>query len=288
MRFRGAELVVLIILAFSGCTASGANPASPSPLQNDPAYLKAAKNPLPALAVHSTQKQLSAEYSASINGRGSDRVGEVSISGNVGSIQVSGVSIPTFVQENIPWTDMGYTLYQGLALDESHFYVYWIYCQAGEVASIFIEGAGGETLENEQASGQCKSTAQDTSFEVSTPDVVLPPIQPVKGFEIDGDNIYLAQSTGLGIVDLGLREKYLFSAFSRVDCSDCGQGGWQELHALFWNKSMSQVCFGILYLEAKDTTDVVVDYSMCFPDLERKLDKLKIQSTWVMGSNPTP
>jgi hypothetical protein len=238
-----------------------------------------------SLPVHSTQKFVSAPYSAAIQGSGSNVVGAVSIAGNVGSIQVSGVTYPTFIQENIPWTDKGYTLYQGLALDETHFFVYWVYCQTGKIASIYIEGVGDQTLENEVASGKCEATNEDTSFEVSVPEIQLRPIQPIKGFEIDGDGIYLSSTTGVGVLDLpSMGEKYAFEPFSRVDCSDCGKGGWQELHAMFWNQSLSRVCFGIIYLENQDLSEVSLDYSMCFPDLARPLDGLKIQSTW---SKPT-
>jgi hypothetical protein len=282
MRAFSVLITAAAFLAFSGCTASGANPTNPSsPLKKDPLYRAASMAPLPAIPVLPAQKQLSASYSAAIEGQGSDVVGAVSISGNVGSIQVSGVTLPTFIQENIPWTDMGYTLYQGLAFDEAHFFVYWVYCQSGKMTSIYLEGVGDQTLENEVASGQCESAVQDTSFQVSVPDIALKPIQPVTGFEINGDRVYLSPTSGLGIVDLpAAHEKYLFAPFSRVDCSSCGNGGWQELHSMFWNKSMDQVCFGIVYLQNQLPAEISIDYSMCFPDLERSLDGVKVQSTW--------
>jgi hypothetical protein len=287
MSFRGAfSLLVLVayLLELSGCAASsGANadPKFTSPLQKDSLYQTVAQGALPSISIQSSQKQLSAEYSASIEGTGSNLVGEMSISGNVGSIEVAGARLPTFIQENIPWTGMGYTLYQGLAFDETHFFVYWVYCQSGSISSVYIEGVDDQTLESENASGHCDSTVQDTSFEVSVPDIALKPIQPVQGFEIDGNQIYLSSASGLGIVDLpALGEKYLFTPFSRVDCSDCGNGGWQELHSMFWNESLSRVCFGIVYLQNQAPSEVSIDYSMCFPDLERRLDGVKIQSVW--------
>jgi hypothetical protein len=255
MKFRGAVSLLIPaagFLVFAGCTPSGAsstNSPYTSPLKTDSIYQAASKSALPSIPIQSARKQLSADYSASIDARGSENVGAVSISGNVGSIQVDGATLPTFVQETIPWTDQGYTLYQGLAFDEWHFFVYWVYCQSGKVSSIYLEGIDGQTLKNEAASGKCDATVTDASFEVSIPGIALKPIQPVKGFEIDGEQIYLSAASGLGIVNLpDLGEKYLFEPFSRVDCSDCGKGGWQELHSLFWNESMSRVCFGIVYL----------------------------------------
>jgi hypothetical protein len=291
MKFLGAYSLLIPaagFFIFAGCTPSGASSttAYASPLQKDFLYQVAAKSGLPAIPVQRATKKLSTGYSASIEGKGSDVVGAVSISGNIGSIELSGNTLPAFIQENIPWTDMGYTLYQGMAMDESHFYVYWVYCQSGKISSIYVEGVGDQALENETASGKCDSTVADTSFEVSVPDIALKPIEPVKGYEIDGDQIYLSSATGLGIVDISvLGEKYLFAPFSRVDCSDCGQGGWQELHSMFWNESMSRVYFGIIYLKNQMPSEISIDYSMGFPSLERTLDGTKIQSIW---SKPTP
>lgn len=291
MKFLGAYSLLIPaagFFIFAGCTPSGASSINnyQSPLQRDSLYQSAAQSGLPAIPIQQGRKQLSASYSAAIEGTGSDVVGAVSITGNVGSIQLSGNTLPTFIQENIPWTDMGYTLYQGMAMDESHFYVYWIYCQSGKISSIYVEGVGDQVLENETASGKCDSMVADTSFEVSVPDIALKPIEPVKGYEIDGDQVYLSSATGLGIVDIStLGEKYLFAPFSRVDCSGCGQGGWQELHSMFWNESMSRVYFGIIYLKNQMPSEISIDYTMGFPGLERTLDGTKIQSVW---SKPTP
>jgi hypothetical protein len=273
MKFAGIGF--LLVLVFSGCTASGAAPSLPSPLQKDPLFQEASQSAMPSIPVQPSHKRLSAEYSASIIGSGSHLVGDISVVGNTGTIQVRGVKVPTFIQENIPWTAKGYTLY-------------WVYCQRGKMASVYLEAVDGLSLENEPASGSCELTEQDTSFEVSVPDIALKPIKPVKGFEINGDQVYLSPESGLGIVDWPeLGEKYLFAPFSKVDCSDCGTTGWHELHSLFWNESMNRVCFGIIYLQNQSPSEISISYSMCFPDLERALDGVKIQSVWTVPVKPT-
>ena len=164
---------------------------------------------------------------------------------NVGSIQVGGQTLPTFIQENIPWTGDGLHCFikawpsmnrtfsfTGLIADPERFL---------------------RSISRAWATRRWKMKMPRVSairrwpilrLKCPSPDIALKPIQPVTGFEIDGDRVYLSQTTGIGIVDFpAIKEKFLFAPFSRVDCSDCGNGGWQELHSMFWNESMKRRLF---------------------------------------------
>ena len=88
--------------------------------------------------------------------------------------------------------------------------------------------------------------------------------KPVRtGITITGSKISLSPNGEAGWVIVNQVNNTLLP-FNTVDCSDCGNGGWYELHSMISADSTS-ACFVIAYLEFSDHSEVILDYGLCFP-----------------------
>lgn len=227
---------------------------------------------------------------ANISGQGSRLIGAVNISANSGSIEIEGRKYTSYVYDTIPWTAYMETLYQGIAADESHLFIYWVYCnEQGQIENIFFEGTNGPEIQNETASGTCGNLPVS---EASAPAPTLAPriadIQPkslLAGFKIQGGNLVYPAADPSGRSDLpGVymdqadNKTFDVYPFGLVDCSACANPGWLELHSLLVDQNSDQACFAIIYLKA-DKTAPSVEYGICFPDLSR-LSNSVTSSTW--------
>ena len=89
------------------------------------------------------------------------------------------------------------------------------------------------------------------------------------GVKVDGGTS-LNITDGEGWVYNNLDGRYYnIIVFSTVDCSDCGNGGWYELHSFISNSEQEKACFGIFYLEFESKNSVLLEYSLCVPDLSK-------------------
>jgi hypothetical protein len=93
----------------------------------------------------------------------------------------------------------------------------------------------------------------------------LAPAALVPGFKIRGPSIQLdGASPGVIVLD-GVSMDLL--VFATVDCTDCGNPGWSELHSLIWDQAAATLSFSIIYLLEDDFTDVQLAYSLALPEL---------------------
>ncbi len=250
--------------------------------------------PATSIQISPTQGNLFTDYSVKVSGHGLHETGAVEIANNVGTIDIHSMHLSTFIQKRIPWGSM--TLFQGMAFDPTHFYLYWIYCNVQKkVSGFYYESPYSQEGFSDVIIGSCDSTTDKTSTLISLPAVELPMPKGVPGFEIIGDQIHLPAS-GVGTVAIqnrfhAERENFNFIPFAAVDCMKCGtprtrnEAGWYELHSLFFNELKGRACFGIFYLYADQKYPIDLEYTLCLPDLDRSLDYASFEASWKKTTN---
>jgi hypothetical protein len=199
----------------------------------------------PVEAVSPGPTRLWRNFNVGSEGRGTRRVGAVSVAGNVGTVMVDDKELQGFVYEVQDWAEYGYVLYDVLAVDESGYYVFYLYCRDDKLTDIYWESYWDD-LEYEKAVGTCSRTQTPTEAHVSFGPVKIPD-GLVAGYTIDSKRLSLA-ADGTGSVEL-LGNRYDIYAFSYVGCAECNAGqqrGWEELHVLL--DTPDEDCFAILYL----------------------------------------
>ena len=237
-------------------------------------------NPIVAFGDHdftipASSGLLTQNYTVSLEGKGTKSIGAFHFDGNIGSIEVNGNILDSFIQKVIPWDSKGYVLYQGLAFNQSNWQIFWLYCnEKNNIASIYYEGMTGPQLSFESASGTC-GYHQNTSTQAFTiPKIALSNVNSISGFEIDNSKVFL-KSAGIGQLK---NSPYRFIPFSLVDCSGCGDGGWYELHSLFYN-SLNDYCFGIIYLLPNNK--MTIQYSFCTKSFVGNVNLSQFDGQWI-------
>ena len=215
-----------------------------------------------------TGASLSRDYSLTITGSGSSRIGDISISGSAGTIVFNGETLATVVYEYIPWDSAGYNLYQGIAFSETDMIVYWVYCGTSHdtIGLVYYESLNEYDMTHESASGTCQYEESASAPAFSLAEKSLAVNQLVSGFTITGDEVSLSDGQAGTYSYFG--EDFTLYPFETVDCSDCGGEGWGELHSVMTNADQTKTCFTILYLMADIPDSLYSSYSICFPDLD--------------------
>ncbi len=243
------------------------------------------------ITLQSSQKVISLENSNTLRGHGSGQIGEIQISANSGTIEINQKKMETFLQERIGWEGMGTVLYQGLALNQNQFYVYWIYCDLKDkLIDVYYESSDSSEVKVEAASGTCTSLANTTKSTVSIPSMNLEQPTPISGFNIKGNSIKLSSGNIGTLKDWSAKrvedQDLKFLPFSTINCAACSAGGpaagkgWYELHSLVWNDTQSKVCFAIIYLFADHKRDPQISHSLCLSDLSNSLDSINLTAEW--------
>ena len=154
----------------------------------------------------------------------------------------------------------------GIANDNSDLAVFYIYCNlAGNtVESVWFESYN-TPINYESASGQVVHKIANSVIDVTLPGINVIPSAISSDVKIDGADIFFSSGNGWLLYQ---NTNYTITTWSTVDCSDCGEGGWYELHSMFSSAATEQ-CFGILYLMFNNQNSVMLQYGLCFPTLEQ-------------------
>ena len=245
-------------------------------------------------AIH--QSQSSAEIEADAGYPENPKIRSVHIYQNVGTMVIEGQAMETFIQERIEWASKKYTLFQGIAFSTHDFYVYWLYCSEEKGANfIYYESPKSPKMEGVFIKGTCSSSSTRTDHHVQMPEIQLPSLHPIEGFEVRGGNLQLLSGkTGtFSVYDLKSAgfKKFEFLPFAVVDCTKCGDektAGWYELHSMIWNADRSEVHFGIFYLNLDERNRVELHYSLGFPKLDHVFQGKRFLATWSEALASTP
>ncbi len=217
-------------------------------------------------ALPATQGSYTVPFSIGIEGRGAGRYGAVTIASGSGSVEIDGEHLPLGVYEQQEWEAFGYTLYQALAVADDALTVLWFYCRDGALTDIWAEGTDGSLLERVPATGTCAESPAASTVNVSfgAVDMPIPPL--LDGFTVIGPDVGI-EGASPGFLRVGGTELDVY-VFSHVDCTvECGEAGWHELHALFWDAERRWLCFGIFYLFLDDRQPQLA-YAFSLPSLQ--------------------
>jgi hypothetical protein len=270
-------LLLSFLLALTGCAS--AEPDGDGESESNPTTTG------DRISVAPTDGLLSLAFGLDSSAAGTDRVGAVDIAANSGTLELQGVVLDAVVYEEIPWPDLGYALYQGLAVAPDQLAVFWLYCQDGDLNWIYAETTAGQPLFVEEASGTCDVSAEPTATPIVLPalDMGIPNL--VRGFTVDGDQVQV-DGEGRGSLTVAGEPMELF-VFGTVDCTeDCGDPGWWELHTLVYDRESLRMCFAILYLFIDPAAAGVigVEYSLTLPDLADPIGSQQLAATWTLDS----
>jgi len=208
------------------------------------------------------------ELSLDATGKGSRRIGKLSLSASAGTVEIDGVALPAIAFERQPFAAPStITAYELVSVAADRMYLLWIYCVPGAtITQLWVESTAGEGLTSEIASGSCTDVFKASTPRLRAPAVSMSWPSADRGFSVSGTAIDLpARAPGTVQYD-GVKQVAFH--FATVDCSFCGGGGWYELHSLLWNPQTSAVTFGIFYLMIAGGP-VLFEYTLSMPVLGR-------------------
>jgi len=190
-----------------------------------------------------------------LTGQATLPLGRIEIDQSVGSIEADGRPMPAVIVARSRFP--GLVLHQVYALGTDRFYLLWFYCSLGVLQNLYVEDSKNELGGFLPVSGTCDDQPRSSPSSVIFPRTELQWPRVPGGFSVSGDSLQLDPGIPGAVLFGGNVEAAL--TFATVDCSDCGQPGWYELHALLWNPNGPPI-IGIFYLEYQDTRHVVFDY----------------------------
>ena len=180
----------------------------------------------------------------------------VDLQDNQGTISFLGQGpFPAFVHSRIPWPDIGYTLLQGLAVDDGAWIPFWLYCAPdGTLGSFYAERTDQIAPYSEGVEGTCDEAAEIWNMPVALPANTLRNVVLTCGFTVStpaSDPPLRLEGSKPGVAAIDSEgPPATVLVFSAVDCrQDCGTPGWFELHSLVWQPQTAQVGFAIWYLD---------------------------------------
>lgn len=220
--------------------------------------------------------KLTQDFSVTLSGEGTQKISNINIQSNWGSIGFNGQTLEALAYQQIPWGGFGLNLYQIVARQGTGIFTAWIYCNdAAQMTDIYYESSSSPQVSYEIANGSCYANQASTAVTATWPMMALKTPTPVRGFTITGAGISLASG---GIGKLG--EK-LFSPYAVVDCTqDCGSPGWYELHSIVYDPITTQSCYAIFYLFTGASSPIELARSICFPELDGSIDETFTGASW--------
>jgi hypothetical protein len=233
-----------------------------------------------SFSVGATEETANIFHTVDVSGRGGSVIGNVDISGAVGTVEIHGRTVDAFSYRRIPWPSENRTLYQTLAVAPDDIYVLWFYCSDDDrLREIWFEGTDETALDYERSSGSCSGSQTSSQPDVSFPALDMELESTDGGFEVTGTNVSIgADGTGTTTFFDTTYETYVFD---QVDCSvQCNTSdGWYELHALMWNAEDAELFFGIFYL-SDDGATVQLSYTIGLPSLFEPGQQQFPDATW--------
>jgi hypothetical protein len=226
-------------------------------------------SPLAEPSIPASKSSLRLSFDATLGGDINGMNMSVSITHNVGTLNVDGNRYPVVLYEQIPWPSFTLTLYQALAVLPDRWALIWFYCSGNKLINIQYEETRGAPLAVHDALGSCAATQTPITVPVEAL-ASVPSLGPlVRGFQVRGTSLSY-DGTARGTMTFGGRS-WTLHPFNLVDCSaNCGSPGWYELHSLYWDPAGggqgNPVCFGIFYLEKAAPNAVRLQYSICLPE----------------------
>ncbi len=233
-----------------------------------------------AIVVEPTHGTLPLDFRVRAFGTGNGLFEVLDIKGNLGFVLVDGEKLPALIYLRQPWDEFSLTLFQGITVANDRIYVFWLYCNEGELQSVWLEGTDGTSLHREPYSGTCVDSFSPITPVVEFPAIKMPIPELVDGLEAFGPAVDISGANP-GWLETESGRLTVF-AFERLDCTtDCGTPGWWEYHALLWDRQSGRICFAIFYF-FPGSGDVLVTYSLTLPTLQDLVGTLSLEASWTI------
>jgi len=199
----------------------------------------------------------------------SNSVGSIDFHNNIGQFTLNGHTYTGVLYVYQAWTSQNLDLFDVLAVrqDGGDLAVLYLYSNLNkaQITTVYYESLLMDHMSYATASGTVQWTPSSFNADVTFPALNVP-IKPLEtGISILGQQLTLHSNSGW-MVKSG--QNYSVVPFATVDCTDCGNGGWLELHSMF-SLGNDVACFGILYLMLDDHSSVMLQYGLCLPTLQR-------------------
>jgi hypothetical protein len=220
-------------------------------------------------------------FRLSASGTAGTPYGAVSLSADVGTIDLGGGAAPAFVYATV--AEGGYTLYDGFAVTPTSWDAFYLYCNNGALADVYDERVGGHGMVYAPVTGgACSASTTQTAAQVALPAFSISTPAPVGGSTVSGNAIEIADGTGTVVVGA---TRMPLVVFDTVDCSACGGAGWFELHSIVWDAGQQRAIFVIVYLINGTPGSVELAYARSLPDLGDPLGTRTLAATWTATSS---
>jgi len=199
----------------------------------------------------------------SSSGQSSNRQLSWQLAGGTGTFTIAGKSYECLAYEYQNWADYNLVLIDliGLASDNSGIGVVYLYLNSSNVIYDCYYESFTTAITSNGASGPIQYTEKSESVKYSLPGIANLPSIKSNSIKISGSTIVYSSGTGWALNQA--KTNFTITTFVTVDCTDCGSGGWYELHSFFYD-GKSVGCFGIIYLEFPNHNVVTMVYGMCF------------------------
>jgi len=188
-----------------------------------------------------------------------------SLTNNTGTLKLQGKTYDAVAYAFQQWgSDLALIDVIGISTDSTDLAVIYLYCNtADSIYDVYTESFN-ILMSSQSASGQASyQSTSPITVNVNLPSIKSMPPSRKNGITITSSNNDLVYYGGQGYaVSSSTSTNYSITTFNVVDCSNCGQGGWYELHSFFYANPVG--CFGILYLEFPSPNTVLLDWGMCF------------------------
>jgi hypothetical protein len=214
----------------------------------------------------------------SIHGKGTDHIGVFSIDGGAGNVSISGRTGGAFTYGTSQFPDSSELIYQTLVVADDRLSMLWFYCDGEKLATIYREGTDGEPSGFEDATGTCVKVPAAT-VEVTFPALSMPYPALSEAYRMSGPAIQY-DGANPGTFQFG-PHSFILLPFASVDCSDCENPGWQEMHSLLWDPSRQELCVDVVYMF--DQGHVTPSQGRCLPTLGAVADGVTpLQANWTI------
>eukprot|EP01084_Bolivina_argentea_P224931 380229_1 len=230
----------------------------------------------------STNGTLTEGYDGLFTCTGTKYVTSASFKDNWGSFKMDSKTFMGVIYAHQHWDEYDLMNIFSVSSTGDEIGVIYVYCQGSSVVVIYSEDFTHQMTE-ESASGLCQfNTNQKVNVKVSFPPISASPKPSTiaNNINVTGSKINITNSVGTVNLNDG---KYDIIVFSTVNCMNCGDGGWYELHSFLHNAQKHKICFTIFYLEFTSRNNVLMEYSLCLTDLTQPANDFK--ATW-SGSLP--
>lgn len=222
------------------------------------------------VTVPATSASVTVDFDLTATGIGNGLIADVSIAASQGTVVIGDQTLHTIIYAKVPWESSGYNLYQGIAFTETNLFIYWLYCgiDNNSLDKIYYESTNSHELTLESASGICEQGNGTSQPSLALTERNIGVNRLVTGYTITGDDISLSSGTAGALTYTFSGATFTLYPFQTVDCSDCHDGPWWELHSIAYNSADPNICFTVLYLFPDSADTVFSSYSICLPNLD--------------------